>query len=43
MVINIIVLTIHALQMTHLSLDYLDRLKVIVNGRGTCLPIRNAL
>ena len=34
MVINIIMLTIHALQMTHLSLDYLDRLKVIVNGRG---------
>ena len=34
MVINIIMLTIHALQITHLSLDYLDRLKVIVNGRG---------
>ena len=27
-------LTIHALQITHLSLDYLDRLKVIVNGKG---------
>ena len=27
-------LTIHSLQTTHLSLDYLDRLKVIVNGRG---------
>ena len=27
-------LTIHSLQITHLSLDYLDRLKVIVNGRG---------
>ena len=27
-------LTIHALQITHLSVDYLDRLKVIVNGRG---------
>ena len=35
MVINIIMLTIHALQITHLSLDYLDRLKVIVNGRGS--------
>ena len=34
MVINIIMLTIHALQITHLSLDYLDRLKEIVNGRG---------
>ena len=27
-------LKIHALQITHLSVDYLDRLKVIVNGRG---------
>ena len=27
-------LTIHALQITHLSLDYLDGLKVIVNSRG---------
>ena len=27
-------LTIHSLQITNLSLDYLDRLKVIVNGRG---------